>query len=113
MDANPDQARANEHESARKRVHIFGIRHHGPGSARSLKAALDALQPDALLIEGPPDANDVLALAVKETMQPPVALLIYAPDEPTFAAYYPFAEYSPEWQAIRWGITHGAPVRMN
>ena len=34
------------------RVEVFGIRHHGPGSARSLVAALQAYQPDAVLIEG-------------------------------------------------------------
>lgn len=95
-----------------ERVHVFGIRHHGPGSARSLVAALDALRPDALLVEGPPDANHLLPLALNPAMQPPVALLIYAPDEPTCAAYYPFAEYSPEWQAIRWGLANGVPPRM-
>ena len=26
------------------RLHLFGIRHHGPGSAASLVAALDALR---------------------------------------------------------------------
>ena len=31
--------------------HFFGIRHHGPGSARSLLAALRRLQPDLLLME--------------------------------------------------------------
>ena len=31
---------------------VFGIRHHGPGSARSLQRALQALQPDTVLIEG-------------------------------------------------------------
>ena len=40
---------------------IFGIRHHGPGSARSLRAALEQLRPDAILVEGPPD--DVMANA--------------------------------------------------
>ena len=44
-------------------VHYFGIRHHGPGSARSLQHALQTLRPDAILIEGPPDANDLLQLA--------------------------------------------------
>jgi hypothetical protein len=38
-------------------VHVLGIRHHGPGSARSLGAALAALAPDVVLIEGPPDAD--------------------------------------------------------
>ena len=30
---------------------IFGIRHHGPGCARSLLAALDALAPDVVLLK--------------------------------------------------------------
>jgi hypothetical protein len=38
-------------------LHVFGIRHHGPGSARSLVRALDALQPDCVLVEGPPEAD--------------------------------------------------------
>ena len=59
---------------------IFGIRHHGPGSARSLRAALEALRPDAILVEGPPDAAEVLPLLTHPDMRPPVALLIYVPD---------------------------------
>ena len=45
------------------RVHLFGIRHHGPGSARSLERALDALDPASVLIEGPPEADAVLPFA--------------------------------------------------
>ncbi len=93
-------------------LHILGIRHHGPGSARMVARALDTLRPDAILIEGPPDADEVLPLAADVAMKPPVALLIYEPDTPANAAYYPFAEFSPEWQAIRWGLSHGAPVRF-
>jgi hypothetical protein len=99
-------------DPASDRVFLFGIRHHGPGSARSLRAALQDLCPDLLLVEGPPEANPVLPLAVHEAMRPPVALLIYAAKEPGLAAYYPFAEYSPEWQAIRFGIQNRLPVRM-
>lgn len=93
-------------------IHLFGIRHHGPGSARSLCEALDALCPDVILIEGPPDAERVLPLLAHEAMTPPVALLIYAPDEPKHAVFYPFAEFSPEWQAARYGLQHGVPVRF-
>lgn len=98
--------------TAEGRVHIFGIRHHGPGSSRSLKAAFETLRPDLVLVEGPPDANHLLPLALHEAMQPPVALLIYAPDDPSASAYYPFADYSPEWQAVRWALENGATVRM-
>lgn len=44
-------------------VFLLGIRHHGPGSAYSVVQALTALQPDLILIEGPPEAEAVLPLA--------------------------------------------------
>jgi hypothetical protein len=93
-------------------VHILGIRHHGPGSARSLGAALAALAPDAILIEGPPDADPLIELAAREGMEPPVALLIYRPEAPKQAVYYPFALFSPEWQAIRFALAKKIPVRF-
>jgi hypothetical protein len=93
-------------------VHILGIRHHGPGSARSLCAALEELRPDVILVEGPPDAQDIIALAGRAEMLPPVALLVYVPDEPQKSAFYPFAVYSPEWQAIQYGLGHGIEIRF-
>ncbi len=93
-------------------VHFFGIRHHGPGCARSLAQALEQLRPDLILIEGPPEADDLLPLAASAEMRPPVALLIYAPAMPQHAVYYPFAEFSPEWQAIGYGQKHGVPTRF-
>ena len=93
-------------------VHIFGIRHHGPGSARSLGEALGSLAPDCILVEGPPDAAPVLHLLAHAEMQPPVALLIYRADKPSRAVYYPFAIFSPEWQAIAYGLRQGVPVRF-
>lgn len=93
-------------------VHLFGIRHHGPGSARSLLHALESVRPDIVLIEGPPDANELIALAAREDLEPPVALLIYVPQAPRSAVLYPFATYSPEWQAIRYALKHELPVRF-
>lgn len=93
-------------------VHVIGIRHHGPGSARSLVSELERLKPDAVLVEGPPDADELLALAAHEGMRPPVALLIYSPEEPKRAVYYPFAEFSPEWQAVRYAQGARVPVRF-
>ncbi|HEX2915334.1 MAG TPA: DUF5682 family protein [Chloroflexia bacterium] len=93
-------------------IHIFGIRHHGPGSARSLRSALEELQPDILLVEGPPDAAALLSLMLDSEMTPPVALLIYRPDQPNQAVYYPFAVFSPEWQALHFGQSQNIPVRF-
>jgi hypothetical protein len=97
---------------AQGRVHVLGIRHHGPGSARSVAAALAELRPDAVLIEGPADAGPVLALAVAAGMQPPVALLAYAVDNPADSVFWPFAVFSPEWQALTWALRHGVQVRF-
>lgn len=93
-------------------THIFGIRHHGPGSTRSLMRALDELVPDIILIEGPPDADELIPLFGHEDMVAPIAMLVYVPDEPKFAAYYPFAEFSPEYQAIRFGLKNDIPIRF-
>ena len=93
-------------------VHVFGIRHHGPGSARSLLRALESLAPDLVLVEGPPEADALLPLAVHAEMRPPVALLVYDPADPRRAVHYPFATFSPEWQAIRYALARGVPVRF-
>ena len=93
-------------------LHLFGIRHHGPGSALSLIQALERLQPDIILVEGPPEGNAVLPLLVHEAMEPPVSLLIYRPDNPKLSGQYPFATFSPEWQAIRFAMTNEIPVRF-
>jgi hypothetical protein len=94
------------------RVHLFGIRHHGPGSAASLVAALDALAPAAVLIEGPSDADALIPYAALPGMRPPLALLAYAADDPASAVFFPFAVFSPEWQAMRWALRHERPVRF-
>ena len=91
---------------------LFGIRHHGAGSARHLLAALREYQPDCILLEGPPEADALLPLAAEADMQPPVALLAYRPDAPQQAVYYPFAAFSPEWQAIRYAAQAGIPLQF-
>lgn len=92
--------------------HLFGIRHHGPGCARSLMRALEALQPDCLLVEGPPEGEEMLHLLLDADLVPPVALLVYNPDDAKEAAFYPFAEFSPEWNALRHGMARGIPTRF-
>jgi len=92
--------------------HLFGIRHHGPGCARSLLSALENLQPDCLLIEGPPEGEAALEFIQRDTMVPPVALLIFNPDNSQQAAFYPYANFSPEWQALQFAKRYQLPVRF-
>jgi hypothetical protein len=93
-------------------INILGIRHHGVGSARKTKAALEKFQPDVVLIECPPDAENILSWVDNTEMNPPVAILIYVPDEPHRASFYPFAEFSPEWQAMKYAQNQHVPVRF-
>jgi Family of unknown function (DUF5682) len=93
-------------------VHIFGIRHHGPGSARRLLEALGELRPHIVLIEGPSDASDLLPMLADAQMEPPVALLTYAADDPSRAIFWPFATYSPEYQAACWAVRNQAAARF-
>jgi hypothetical protein len=85
-------------------LQTFGIRHHGPGSALRLQHALRSYDPDCVLVEGPSDANDLLHFINHGEMEPPVALIVYNPKNFSQAAYYPFARFSPEWQAIRYAL---------
>ena len=41
-----------------------------------------------------------------------MALLIYTPDRPQHAVYYPFTHFSPEWQALRYALERGIPARF-
>ncbi|MGW5774735.1 DUF5682 family protein [Streptomyces sp. NPDC003863] len=91
---------------------LLGVRHHGPGSARGVRAALEAVRPDVVLVEGPAEADALVALAADPDMRPPVALLAHAVDDPGRAAFWPMAAFSPEWVAIRWALDHGAAVRF-
>lgn len=94
------------------RVRVFGIRHHGPGSARSVRQGLEEFSPDVVLIEGPSDADPLVMLAASESMEPPIALLAYATGEPSKAAFWPFAVFSPEWQALKWAASNGVQARF-
>lgn len=93
-------------------THVLGIRHHGPGSARGVRAELDRLNPDAVLIEGPADASNLIGMCADEDLEPPVALLGYVAAAPRRAAFWPFGVFSPEWQAMTWAVNHGVHVEF-
>jgi hypothetical protein len=98
--------------SKRMSIHILGIRHHGPGSARNVRQFLEELEPDIVLVEGPPEADSILQWVGHAELKPPVALLVYQPDNPDGSSFYPFAEFSPEWQAILYARKKNIHVRF-
>jgi hypothetical protein len=94
------------------RLRLLGIRHHGPGSAALLRQALDALNPACVLIEGPSEGDALIPYVAEAGMKPPVAMLLHATDNANTASFMPFAEFSPEWQAMRWALERHRPVRF-
>lgn len=88
-------------------VHFAPIRHHSPGCARALIDLLDAVRPATVLIEGPREFTALLPALSDDRCRPPVAVLSIATGA---SAFYPLAEYSPEWIAVRWGAATGAVI---
>lgn len=93
-------------------VHLLGIRHHGPGSCRNVVNYLHKLKPDLILLEGPAEAEELIPFVADKQMEPPVALLAYQPDQPQNAVFYPFAEFSPEWQTMRYAVQNKVPLHF-
>jgi hypothetical protein len=99
-------------------ISFLGIRHHGPGSAKAVLSALRASPPDCLLVEAPADAEAMMqhiappATNNQSQIAPPVSVLIYDPKDLARASYLPFADFSPEWQAIGFAKQHDIPIRF-
>lgn len=92
-------------------VKFFGIRHHGPGSANSLKNALFTWKPDCILVEAPEEMNQTFQFFSFPGVTLPIACLIYAKQDPSKAAYLPFAVFSPEYQAIVYSQQFQVPIQ--
>lgn len=94
------------------RVHLHPVRHHSPRSSATLRARLDEVRPAVVLVEGPCDADPLVDVLVDAQTEPPIAILGYATTGAPSSALWPFAAYSPEWQALRWAAEHGATARF-
>ncbi|RKN75960.1 DUF5682 family protein [Paenibacillus ginsengarvi] len=92
----------DEQVSADRPFRVFGIRHLSPAGAYHLLSFLDEAKPTAVLVEGPSDANGLISHLTAKGVVPPVALLAYTDQLPIRTVMYPFADYSPEYQAFVW-----------
>ena len=89
-------------------IHLFPIRHHSPRSSATLRALLDEVRPEVVLVEGPEDADPLIPILVDGETVPPVALLGYRTEGAPQSALWPFASYSPEYAALAWAARNGA-----
>ena len=94
------------------RIHVFGVRHLSPMGAWHLRDFLDRIRPELVLIEGLDDATGLLPDVTRKETKPPIAILAYTDSLPVRTLVYPFARYSPEYQAICWAHEHDVPVEF-
>lgn len=91
---------------------IFGVRHLSPGGAHHLLRLLDDIRPALILIEGPSDLSSLIpSICLPKTILP-IAMMAYSETVPIRTILYPFAVYSPEYQAIRWAHKHKTACRF-
>lgn len=95
-----------------KHPYIFGIRHLSPAGAWHLIHFLTEKNPRLVLVEGPCDFDDMLGWFPDPAVQPPIAVLAYTKNTPVRTILYPFAKYSPEYQAILWAHAHKKECRF-
>jgi hypothetical protein len=93
-------------------VAVFPVRHHSPRSSAAVRAFLDAVGPQVVLVEGPRDATPLLDVLLDAETEPPVAILGYRTDGTAASALWPFATYSPEYVALRWAREHSATSEL-
>lgn len=85
-----------------KQPYFYGIRHLSPAGAWYLKEFLEEKRPRLVLVEGPSDLNNQMENMTRPQTRLPIAILAYTQEVPVRTILYPFAEYSPEYQAILW-----------
>lgn len=103
------------------------VRHHAPGAARVVRDAIRARRPAIVFIEGPAEAQHLVAHVVDAESKPPFAIyssfrddddilgmrgiLSPAEDVPVrLPSWYPLTDYSPEYIAMKTAAEVGAEV---
>lgn len=79
---------------------LVGIRHHSPAGAHYIRELLRETKPDCLLIEAPADFAELIPALTDLALKPPFAVMAYTVEAPVRSVLYPFAVYSPEFQAM-------------
>lgn len=90
----------------------FGVRHHSPACAFYAEEFLRRVKPVVLLIEGPSDLSGLIPQLCAPEVELPGAILAYTEEAPVHTVLYPFAEFSPEYAAMKWAVKNGVEVRF-
>ncbi len=96
----------------------FPLRHHSPACALHVKRVIEHYRPDCILIEGPQNADELIADMVDPGTEAPFCIYYSYRDSKGLVdekkgdhrCYYPFLDYSPELAAMREGNKAGAAL---
>ena len=101
-------------ETIRDNVIFFPIRHHSPACSYHLKKIFADFKPDAVLIEGPSDSNDLMKYMVEDDTKAPFCIYSSYVDEDDekYRCYYPFLDYSPEFVSIKEALKNNIHCRF-
>jgi hypothetical protein len=110
--ASQDSQSGENSPHSQWQISVFGVRHLSPMGAWQLRAHLDRVQPEVVLIEGLDDATELIPDMTRKATRPPIAILAYTDTLPVRTLVYPLASYSPEYQAILWAREHDAKVEF-
>ena len=102
---------------AERQLWVVPIRHHSPACAAQLERLINAVEPAAILVEGPCDFDPLIALLCDPGTRAPVAVvsLREAGERQAtrrVASYFPFCAYSPELIALQAAGARGIPARF-
>ncbi|MDR1961384.1 MAG: DUF5682 family protein, partial [Gracilibacteraceae bacterium] len=104
-----------------KPVVFFPVRHHSPACSFHLSRLLARYSPEAILIEGPADTNELVPhIGSPDNMAPLCLYYSYRETAPKgsedeawrYACYFPLLDFSPELLAIRHGVAQGIETRF-
>lgn len=96
---------------------LFPVRHHSPLCSFHLENVINEYRPDAILIEGPGNSQDLIPFIVSEKTEAPFCIYMSYDDRKgkiekeaageKYRAFYPFLDYSPEYRALKIGNARG------
>ena len=90
-------------------IMLIPVRHHSPACSYQIKKIVADWKPDAVLVEGPDNANALLPVMLHEDTRAPFAIYYayhdkaekISKEQEHYKCYYPFLDYSPELVALR------------
>ena len=111
---------SGEPPQAGEQVLFFPVRHHSPACSYQLTRLIALYDPEIILIEGPENANELIPVLTDPETTLPAAIYYFYKDKKKLVSedgrdyhcYYPFAESSPEYTAMRQARARGIEARF-